>query len=166
MSLYQDRKSIALGLTPEPSGIVADIFTVSPASLHPQGLRPQVSATFYEKTLGIQPAQERHRVALEFMEEYESDQKAARKRFASLCRSLAGNDAEGLRQLFARHHAADWLSYVFLDDHDVEELITAIRNAPTECRDVIHHALEKELKRFVAFKELFNRILTIGEDKK
>jgi hypothetical protein len=162
MASYEEKKKIALGFTlPAPDLFQPgnSDFDISP--------RPEMrSSGFIEnfgKVLEIQiKEQVRYKASLELWDEYEADNKTAGKNLAELNKLLLAGEAVKLESFFTRKPVADWLNYIFHEESELNELIENMKAASLECRAVVVAAIEKELKRLVNFKTLFEEIINLG----
>ena len=111
--------------------------------------------SFYENV----EEQIRFKIGLELRDEYETDQKLAKKNLAELNNILISGDLIQLKKFFVNKPAAEWLNIVFIDESELDQLISKIKMASSECRSVISTAIKKELSRLINFKTLFEHIL-------
>jgi hypothetical protein len=158
MATYEEKKKIALGFAIPNEGFrnssVLDV-------LKPQIMEYAGGNQFFDKKLGENiEEQKRFKIGLYVWDEYDADQKSAKKNFTDLTRFLLAGNANRLEKLFAKSPAAEWLNIIFLDDAELNDLLNKIKKSSPECRNVIATALKKEVTRLVNFKTFFEQIIT------
>ena len=159
MATYKEKKEIAVGFVLPNAGFINDsVFDVLMKDQF--AMKYEDGNQFFNKKLGEQiKEQVRFKTGLELWDEYEPDQKAAKKNLTELNKLLLAGDAVQLEKLFTKKPAAEWLNVVFLEETELEELIDTIKTSTSECRAIVIATIEKELRRLVNFKTLFENIL-------
>ena len=157
MATYEEKKKIAVGfVSPNSDFKNSSAFDV----LKPQIMEYTSGEQLFEKSFYEQIEEQiRFKIALELWDEYEKDQKVAKKNLAELNQLLLKNNAEQLEKFFAKKPAADWLNAVFLETPELEELIVKIKMASSKCQTTITSAIKNEIKRLANFKTFFEQIL-------
>ncbi|MDR1780545.1 MAG: hypothetical protein LBR50_07445 [Tannerella sp.] len=160
MATYQEKKREAAGLSePQPQVLSNSDFDVPPA---PRGMQTSSHVQFWEKKVEGQADEQRNYIsALQFFDEYDNDQKAAKKNCAELIDYLLTGKADRTAKLLAKRPAAEWLNRIFLDDTEIDSLTSAISAAQADCRKAVNTALKTELDRMFRFKTLFDHILAL-----
>ncbi|MDR2805526.1 MAG: hypothetical protein LBB85_07795 [Dysgonamonadaceae bacterium] len=166
MASYEEKKNLAVGFVlpaPDPFASGSGNRQPSIAEMAPTGF-----TDLYEKTLSRQEqinAQATYQFSLaRWSDKYESDCKSAKKNLAELNKMLLAGKTVKLEAFFTREPVAEWLNYIFLKESELGELVENMKAAPPECRTIVVAAIEKELKRMVNFRTLFEQMVNMLTD--
>jgi hypothetical protein len=157
MATYEEKKKIAVGFAIPNEGFRnSSVFDV----LKPQIMEYTGGNQFFDKRLEENiEEQKRFKIGLYVWDEYDADQKSAKKNFTDLTRFLLAGDPKQLEKLFTKNPAAEWLNIIFLEDVELNDLLNKIKKSSPECQKIINTAIKKELTRLVNFKAFFEQIL-------
>ena len=163
MARYDDAKAVALGLSPAPPAqdFSSGGFGVTAGSA---GMRPQAPYQYFNK--GIEPPSEliAHKSALSLFKEYDKDKKNARKLLSKTLALIEKDDAGGVEKLLGKNLFADWLSFVFLSEQDIDGFVTAVSGAAKDVRTAVAAGANAELVRLINFKELLAKLVEVSAD--
>ena len=160
MADYNSAKIIALGLLEDfPSPPTDDIWSVPVAkSIFSIG---SIFSDFERSLESDLPEQEKlaaFKKSLAFFDEYAVDQNDAKERAKTLMHLIELNDKTGLQKALSQFPAAEWLSWIFLEDSLTNELIKTIGKSDQDTKYVLHTAITREENRLVQFKQLMQKI--------
>ena len=158
MATYEEKKNIAIGFVISKAGFISSsVFDVT----KPLTMEYTNDCQIYEKNIDEQiEEQKRFKIALEVWDEYEKDQKTAKKNLAELSQLLLKGNTGQLEKFLYKKHLADWLNTIFLEDEELNELTNKIKKSSSECRTIISTTIKKEISRLVNFKTLFEQIVS------
>ncbi len=154
---YENAKQIALGLALDPPVEAgADLWNVGLAG----GAAAEMPFQFFEK--GFEPPEEllaQKAVLMLYDDEYAADRATAEDALKRLTALLKKGDAERLRAFLNECPPAGWLSLVFVDAEALQSaLLPAIERADAACKGTLEQALETELGRLQAYRELLESL--------
>jgi hypothetical protein len=153
MARYDEAKAVALGFVLEPplQDFNTESFGVTAVTA---GMRLESPYQYFNKQ--IEPPSEimAQKAALSLFSEYDRDKKQANKLFAKMSALVSKEDQKGLAKLLEKERFADWFSFVFLTDQNIDGFYTLVSNSSNQVKTIIKEAAQKELNRLLTFKEL------------
>lgn len=165
MNKYEKARRIALGLQAGESDAAVEGSVWDVGSMSAPELRTEMPFQFFEKKLAPPPEVLAQKTALSLFPEYPGDRKHAYAVLRSLSDAIKAKDSRVTAQLLKKNPAAEWLSFIFLDQEQLQLMLwEPLLEANDDCRATLHKFLDIELSRLVAYTDLLRNILErLGE---
>ena len=157
---YEQARRIALGLTRAPveANDPKNMWEVLPLNRTVPLL--ETPFQFFARDFEAPPELLAQRAALSLFDEYETDRNRAVNSLLRLSSLLHSRTVESIETMLIETPVWDWLSYVFLDEQDLnEQLIDELTKTDGPCRRAVCNAAKSAMERLEAHRELFAQIL-------
>lgn len=156
MEKYLNAKQIALGLKPRKTAVLPES---SPFKVENLRVNSEMHTQFLEKTITAPEQVIRMKDTLSLFDEYKDDQKSALKKIVALSEICRAGDKSAVKVFLEENPAADWLSFVFINDRQINEYFyETIEAFPAPVKQVLLDHLQHQLARLVDLKALFERL--------
>ena len=161
---YQSAKRTALGLqaavaTARRTGVLQTM------QLGGQELMSELPMQFFERGLCAPEDLMAQRAALSLFDEYEADLESAKQTAANAGAAIRAGNAPALTLILEEKPCAEWLSCVFLDQAEIENLAGGMEAATADVKAVIQTHLQIERDRLVNFYNLLDQLILITKEQ-
>lgn len=158
---YEQAKDVALGKVLPTIHDAGDVeWDVKPK---PLSMSSELPEQMFKREFFPPGEMVAHRAALSLYDgEYDADVNASARTLASLTEMLNRQDAHAVTRLLRRQPTADWFSYVFVAEKDIDPtFVAAVRGTSDVCRRALRAALQGSLSELVTYRRLHEQLLDV-----